>query len=253
MLLIHGAWQGVWSFGAWIPELAQRVWHAEAVDLPGNGCDAADRTSRSEVSLQRYVGHVRGLIERRTGQVVLVGHSGGGLTATAVAEAIPERVAAIVYLAGMMLPSGMAYADLVRQCEAEQPDVDISGVASSLRETEDGLGCSIDAQSAARIFLHDAPREAALQAAARLKPQDHAGHKVAPTWMPERFGRVPRIYVEALQDRSIHPAVQRRMQELVPGALRVSLDCGHVPQFVQPAASAQAVCDALLRVGTPHH
>lgn len=122
---------------------------------------------------------------------------------------------------------------------------------SAIKAFADGMG--VRPCGAARIFLHAAPREAALQAAARLKSQAHAGRKVAPTWMPERFGRVPRIYVEALQDRSIHPAVQRRMQELVPGALPVSLDCGHVPQFVQPAASAQAVCDALLRVGTPHH
>jgi pimeloyl-ACP methyl ester carboxylesterase len=39
--------------------------------------------------------------------VVLVGHSLGGLTVSAVAEAIPERVSAVVYLTAFLLPSGM--------------------------------------------------------------------------------------------------------------------------------------------------
>jgi pimeloyl-ACP methyl ester carboxylesterase len=37
--------------------------------------------------------------------VVLVGHSLGGLTVSAVVEAIPERVCAVVYLAAFLLPA----------------------------------------------------------------------------------------------------------------------------------------------------
>jgi pimeloyl-ACP methyl ester carboxylesterase len=53
-----------------------------------------------------------------------VGHSGGGLTASQVAELVPERVAALVYLVGMMLPSGMTFADLI----TAQPDGDFAGM-----------------------------------------------------------------------------------------------------------------------------
>ncbi|WVM91593.1 hypothetical protein ULG90_16525 [Halopseudomonas pachastrellae] len=55
-------------------------------------------------------------------------------------------------------------------------------------------------------------------------------------WTAERFGRLPRLYLEATEDRSVVLAVQRKMQALVPGAQVVSLPCGHVPQVVQTAA-----------------
>jgi pimeloyl-ACP methyl ester carboxylesterase len=57
---------------------------------------------------------------------------------------------------------------------------------------------------------------------------------VRPRLTTERFGRVPRTYVEALRDRSVVPAVQRRMQALVPGADRLAIDTGHAPQLAAP-------------------
>ena len=62
---------------------------------------------------------------------------------------------------------------------------------------------------------------------------------------PERFGRVPRIYVEALNDRSVVLEVQRQMQHLSPGAQILSIDSGHVPQLAQPARLADMLDGAL--------
>jgi len=53
------------------------------------------------------------------------------------------------------------------------------------------------------------------------------------------------FYVEATQDRSIVPAVQRRMQALMPGARRLSIATGHTPQLAQPAVLARLLDDAL--------
>ena len=61
----------------------------------------------------------------------------------------------------------------------------------------------------------------------------------------ERFGRVPRIYVECRQDRSVTLPLQQRMQQLTPGARRISLDCGHVPQLACPQALSDALLPAL--------
>jgi pimeloyl-ACP methyl ester carboxylesterase len=57
----------------------------------------------------------------------------------------------------------------------------------------------------------------------------------------ERFGRVPRLYVKALDDRSVILAAQRQMQRLVPGARVVSLPTGHAPQFSAPERLAGAI------------
>jgi len=41
------------------------------------------------------------------GKVILVGHSAGGMTISAVAEQVPNLLLAVVYLAGFMAPNGM--------------------------------------------------------------------------------------------------------------------------------------------------
>ena len=58
-----------------------------------------------------------------------------------------------------------------------------------------------------------------------------ASHDVAPRITAGQFGTVPRIYIEALRDRSVLPVVQRRMQALVPGATIRSIEAGHAPML----------------------
>jgi pimeloyl-ACP methyl ester carboxylesterase len=43
----------------------------------------------------------------RGGKVILVGHSAGVMTISAVAEQVPNLLLAVVYLAGFMVPNGM--------------------------------------------------------------------------------------------------------------------------------------------------
>ena len=45
--------------------------------------------------------------------VVLVGHSYGGAVITGVADRIPERIARLVYVAGVVLPDGVSLFDLI--------------------------------------------------------------------------------------------------------------------------------------------
>lgn len=255
MLLVHGAWQGRWSWEAWLPELQRRGWQGHAIDLPGNGCDASDSTQPAEVSLDLYVQHVLKQLAAFDAPVVLVGHSGGGIVASQVAEAAPERVACLVYLAGMMLPSGMAFRALVADCQVAQPAIDFRGVSPHLSWSPDGLASEVPADVARAFFLHDADDALAAWAGARLRPQPERGRAIAPRLSATRYGRVPRLYVEALSDRSLLLPLQRRMQALSPGARRLAIDCGHVPQLVQPRRLAALLCaelDALPCPSTAH-
>ncbi|WP_199917137.1 alpha/beta fold hydrolase [Parazoarcus communis] len=242
MILIHGAWQGSWSFASWRPLLARRGWTAHAVDLPGNGWG---EETPDAASLDAYVEHVAACIEEIGEPVVVLGHSGGGIVASQVAEAIPERVACTVYLAGMMLPSGMSYASLVEVCKAEHPELDFAGVGPHLEYSADGRYSAVPPEVAQRIFLHDCAPSDARYAASLLRPQAERGRIMAPSLSPNRYGKVPRIYVEATQDRSLLHASQRKMQALSPGAIRVSLDCGHVPQLAAPERLTELLCTEL--------
>jgi hypothetical protein len=57
----------------------------------------------------------------------------------------------------------------------------------------------------------------------------------------ERYGRILRLYVETLKDRSVVLPVQCAMQARAPGALVVSMSTGHTPpQFSSPAPAGLA-------------
>ena len=244
IVLIHGAWAGSWVWDTLQGGLRSAGHRPHAVDLPGNGHDA---TPLAEVSLERYVEHVGALIATLDGPVHLVGHSGGGVTATAVAERYAERIAGVSYVAGMMLPSGMGFAELCAEMSRDFPEV--SGVSPYLESTADGSRVPSDVACA--VFFHDAPAQAALSAARQLTLQPDGGRDIVAHWTAERFGRLPRLYLEAALDRSVLPLVQQRMQQLVPGAERVVLDCGHAPQLAAPEALLAALLDFFARHPNP--
>ncbi len=228
-ILIHGAWQGGWAWDRFLPLLANAGFAAEAIDLPGNG---TDRTKPADVSLALYVAHVGGKIRASGGRVLLVAHSGGGIVASALAEAFPGQVAGIAYVAGLMLPDGGAFSDIVSSLAAGDPAA--RGIGPHLRWSADGLASTVPPEAARRIFYHDCRPEDADAACRRLTPQPESGRALRPRLTPERFGTVPRLYVEALLDRSVVPAAQRRMQALVPGAQIAGLESGHAPQLSMP-------------------
>src|SRR5260370_13704666 len=88
-VLVHGAWHGAWCWGAVINQLERLGDRAYAVDLPGHGMNGADR---SKVTLESYVDSVAEFIESRDlKNVVLAGHSLGGLTIPGGAAKIPTR------------------------------------------------------------------------------------------------------------------------------------------------------------------
>lgn len=239
IVLIHGAWQGSWAFSAWQPLLERAGWQVHAVDLPGNGRSA---DTSHPATLQGYARHVAQLLERLDVPAVVVGHSGGGVTASQVAEAMPEHVHALVYLAGMMLPNGMGFSQIITQCEADHPGSDFRGIGPHLLWNEDRSFSRVPPEAAMALFLQDCDENAAREASTLLTAQPESGRAMHNQLTAERYGSVPRIYVECTQDRSVMLPLQRRMQQLSPGASVISLDCGHVPQLACP----QLLTDRLL-------
>jgi pimeloyl-ACP methyl ester carboxylesterase len=239
IVLVHGAWQGSWAFDAWLPHLQARGWRTHAVDLPGNGWGPG---AAAPASLDTYTDHVCEVLRGLDAPAVVVGHSGGGITASQVAEAMPERVSALVYLAGMMLPSGQSYVDVLQAVAGEHPDLDLSGIARYLDWTADGSATSVREEGALACFVQDCPPDAARHAAALLRPQPETGRAMVNRLGAERFGRVPRFYVECTQDRSVSPLLQQKLQALSPGARRLAIDCGHVPQLAQPRQLTDLLC-----------
>ncbi len=243
ILLIHGAWAGSWIWDGLRPLLEAAGVRVLTPDMPGT---PANPSTSEHLSLQGCVDHVLACSAAIEGPLFLLGHSGGGVIATQAAEALGERVCGLIYVAGMMLPSGLGFAELTAALRRELPEA--AGITPFLEWSADGQSSRVPPCAALEIFLQDPPEEAALAAAAKLCEQPEGTRAMVPSWTEQRFGRILRLYVEARQDRSVILAAQRRMQQLVPGAQVVSLDSGHVPQASAPQALAEAILPFMYRL-----
>jgi pimeloyl-ACP methyl ester carboxylesterase len=236
VILVHGAWQGSWAWARFVPYLEAAGFITQAIDLPGNGADGSDPAN---VTFEACLQHVYRTIHALNRPVSLIGHSGGGLLITAFAERWPAWVSRLVYIAGMMLPGGESFEEIVKSVSPQHPEA--IGIWPHLVWSKDRRTSNVPAEAAINVFLQDCSEKDAAAAAAQLTPQGEGGRAVTTRATAERYGRIPRLYVEALGDRSVILPVQRAMQARAPGALVVSMPTGHAPQFSAPAGLAKAI------------
>lgn len=227
VLLIHGAWQGAWVWDGLLPVLAEAGHRPLAIDLPGNGTDA---TPPETVTFGDHLAAGASALASFDAPAVIVAHSGGGVLATALAETNPDRVSALVYVAGMMLPSGMTFPEFTAPFVARDPK--FLGISTHLEAMPNAS--AVPPGAATDIFYHDVPAEAARAAAGRLTPQGEAVRAPRVHWTAGRAGRVCRHYIRCGKDRSVLPDVQDEMLRRWPGATVATLDCGHAPMLAAP-------------------
>lgn len=232
-VLVHGSWQGAWAWAPVVPLLELAGHTAHAVDLPAAWAGQPAGT----ITLTMITGPVVAAIDRAAPPVILVGHSGGGVPAAAACEARAERVAAAVYLCAFLLVDGESIADFYR---AHQTPA-MRGANRRAALSADGLWSTVDAADAVDLFYHCSPPALARAAAARLTPQPTVQSRTPVRLTPERFGRVPRYYIEALQDRSVHLELQRAMHARQPCREVFALDTDHAPQLSAPAVLAEVL------------
>jgi pimeloyl-ACP methyl ester carboxylesterase len=110
-VLIHGGFHGAWCWRKVRPLLAGAGHEVFTPSLTGLG-DRAHLLS-PEVGLETHLRDVVGLLESEDlRQVVLVGHSYGGLVATGAADRTPRRIASLVLVDAPTPAPGRSYLDL---------------------------------------------------------------------------------------------------------------------------------------------
>src|SRR5215217_1797083 len=110
-VLVGGAWLGGWCWQRVARRLRDKGHDAYPATLTGLGERA--HLASPEVDLETHITDVVNLIEfEDLHEVVLLGHSYGGLVVTGVADRIPERISQLVYLDTAPLPDGTAVVEI---------------------------------------------------------------------------------------------------------------------------------------------
>ena len=233
-VLVHGAGHGAWCWERLILRLEQAGHEAIALDLPGHGRDA---TPAKGLTRKHYVDKVVETIDSLPQPVVLVGHSLGGLTVSGAAEERPDRVKVLVYLAAVLLRDGESWPEVAAR---NAPSM----LAGNVSLSPDGTTSTVNPDKVKDIFYADCSDEDVEKAKRLLVPEP-----VRPRAEPLRitdhcFGRVPRVYIECLQDNAIRPSCQKNMYTAMPCRRAYSMNTSHSPFLSAPAELARILEDA---------
>ncbi|MCM3626146.1 alpha/beta fold hydrolase [Paenibacillus glycanilyticus] len=216
-ILIHGAWHGAWCWEKIVPVLESNGHRVIAIDLPGHG---EDQTPVLDVTLDLYTDRVVAVIDELDEEVILVGHSMGGIVVSQAAEYRPNRIKWIVYLTAFLLQNGQNMIII-----PPNPNMQVS---------EDRRTITVPAEKAKDTFYNNCLDEDAVRAAVRLRVQSLSPFVTPLNLTEQNFGRVPRYYIEGLRDQAIPIDRQRQMHAASPCKKVFSLDTDHSPFYSMP-------------------
>ena len=223
-VLVHGGWSGGWTWEKVVPLLEEAGHKVETPDLPGNG---DDQTPIPEISLQSYADRLSEVLDAQPDPVVLVGHSSGGQAISQAAEQRPDKIGTLVYLAAFLLRDGESVFS-VGENDTK------SLIFPNLVMSEDGSSATIREDVIREALLADCSDEDVERAKSMFVPQALAPAATPVFLTDENFGRVPRAYIETLQDRAVSPSFQKEMYERVPCQKVISMNTSHSPFFSAP-------------------
>ncbi len=269
-VLVHGGWHSHCAWEQVVPRLEASGFAVLAPDLPGAGANAiaplslarrpfdaaafaAEPSAVAAVTQEQRTQAAAAAVEEAAslgdGNVILVGHSAGGMTVSAVAEEVPGLLRAVVYLAGFMVPNGMTLLSMLRHATlaaALAPGLFV-GDPAAIGATRIHAGSTDPAYRLLlrAAFYGDVPEAEFARAASQLHCDEPNAGAVAPSQItPGRFGTVPRHYIRCTQDRAVPLAGQDHMIALVDAAIggrttTHTLESSHSPFLSQPASLAR--------------
>jgi pimeloyl-ACP methyl ester carboxylesterase len=128
-VLVHGAWHGGWCWS----RVADRLRSAghQVFTPTQTGLGERKHLLSRDITLDTFSKDIANVIEaEELSDIVLVGHSFGGLAISGVADAMPDRIRHLVYLDSLIVEGGKKPFDIL------PPDV----VAARLKAAEESSG-----------------------------------------------------------------------------------------------------------------
>lgn len=225
LLLVHGAWHGVWAWRRLVEELGDL--DVRTVSLPSVGPDRA-----ALGDLRTDAEAVRAAVAVVDGPVVVCAHSYGGVPVTEALAGMPN-VVGLVYLCAFQIDVGESVLSAVGGGPPSWWDVHrTEGYVDPLRPFE--------------VFYADVRPHTARGAVARLGHQALAAFEQPLTRAAWRT--IPSTYVVCERDAAVPVVAQELMAARADRVLRIPTS--HSPFLSRPAQLAGILRAELLALGT---
>ena len=224
-VVVHGAWQAPYVWQAVKEQLEANGQKVVVVELPAHG---DDYTSPANVSIDVYRDKVIDAMESIKGKVILVGHSLGGVVASAIAEKVPNRIEKLIYIGAYVPANGQSLLDLA----STDPQ---SHLGSNLIPSKDQLTLDVVHDSIASIFSQDALPEVQKLVLEKFRVEAAIPFTNKATLTNANFGKVDKYYIHTLQDHVIGMDLQNKMVSAANITKVFSLNTSHSPFLSQPS------------------
>jgi pimeloyl-ACP methyl ester carboxylesterase len=223
-VVAHGAWSAGWAWKKMRPRLRARGHEVFTPTYTGLGERA--HLAHPGITLDDHIRDVLAVLEfEDLNDVVLLGHSYGGMVATGVADRAPQRVRRLVYLDAFAPRDGQALLDLVAPGEREKR------IEAANKE---GGGW--------RLPPNPPPPDTSEEDLAWITPR-RVMQPLKTFEQPIRLGgaveRLPRTYIYCTRPRPVDPFRQFAERASQEGWQRFDLDASHSPNVTAPDALAE--------------
>lgn len=234
VILVAGAWHGGWCWNAVAPLLRAAGHEVLTPDLPGTG---SKFSSEADVGFDDWCDFLADLIVNCEDRPFVVGHSRGGIVISQTAELVPDAIGELIYLSAALLPAGTVPIDGLLERMPGNPSV--SQLPRHLPP--------VPYEDVRQTAFNDCSEEDARSAYARLTPEPVKPLTQALNLSEERFGSVPRSYIECLNDNAVTLEAQRAMQAFAPCQRTLALASGHSPFLSMPEELAEVLAEIVAK------
>ncbi|MEO8209743.1 MAG: alpha/beta fold hydrolase [bacterium] len=232
IVLVHGAWADASCWDKLVPLLKSNGHEVIAVNLPGHG---KDNTSFEKITLQSYVDAVKKAIGNRS-DIILVGHSLGGMVISGVAEQIPGKIKELVYLCAFLPHNGETLLQL-----ATLPENKESLLGKYFRPDEKSSSAGVAQEGILEFFAADTPKEDADNLLANLKADPLAPFATPVTLTDDNFGKTKKTYIYTIDDKAVGYSLQQFFVKNSNISKTYSLKSSHAPFFSVPGELAEII------------
>src|SRR5215472_5797113 len=231
IVLVHGAWEEANIWQAVTPLLRKDGYRVVTVTLPGR---PSSPLSPDKVSLDLYRDTILKAFGNPARPVVLVGHSFGGITISLAAEAAPQKIKTLVYVAAYLPKDRQSLLDLGNS------DKD-SKIGPHLQVMKDKGIIAVEKSARADLFCLDC-NDQFREALPNLIVDEPLAPLVTPVHLTaDRFGTVDKVYIHTAKDQVVSPSLQAIMVAATPVRKEITLETRHTPFLTDPHGLAQGI------------